>query len=123
MKVPPVTSRPSAVKNAVVGQPPQVAQLVDGGVLAQLQPEADGGHLPVIPDAGAPGSDRVVPTSPGRAIDAVRRRTYAGGADRAEVPRDQWGFVDSRTIQLLPIGSEAGPQHVYELSYEALPER
>ena len=43
------------------------------------------------------------------------------GAERSEVPREQWGFVDSRTIQLLPIGSEAGPQHVYELSYDALP--
>lgn len=43
------------------------------------------------------------------------------GATRSEVPRDQWGFVDRRTIQLLPIGAEAGPQHVYELSYDAVP--
>lgn len=43
------------------------------------------------------------------------------GAERSEVPRDQWGFVDNRTIQLLPIGSAAGPQHVYELAYDAVP--
>ena len=43
------------------------------------------------------------------------------GAERSEVPREQWNFVNNRTIQLLPIGSEAGPQHIYEMSYDAVP--
>ena len=52
--------------------------------------------------------------------DTARLSVRVGGA-QSEVPREQWGFVDRRTIQLLPIGSEAGPQHVYELSYDAIP--
>ena len=77
-------------------------------------------ELTVTAAAGGPTRlklpDRVAHT------DTARLQVRVG-AERAEVPRNQWGFVDSRTIQLLPIGSEAGPQHVYELSYEALPER
>lgn len=52
--------------------------------------------------------------------DTARLSVRVGSA-QSEVPREQWGFVDRRTIQLLPIGSQPGPQHAYKLSYDAVP--
>lgn len=52
--------------------------------------------------------------------DTARLSVRVDGT-QSEVPREQWGFVDRRTIQLLPIGSQPGPQHAYELSYDAIP--
>jgi hypothetical protein len=38
---------------------------------------------------------------------------------RAEIPRDEWEFIDERTIRLLPPGRSFAPIKIYELWYEA----
>ena len=38
---------------------------------------------------------------------------------RTEIPRDEWEFLDDRTIRMLPIGSNFAPIKIYELWYEA----
>jgi len=39
---------------------------------------------------------------------------------RTEIPRDEWEFVDDRSIRLLPPGHNFAPIKIYELWYEAL---
>jgi len=38
---------------------------------------------------------------------------------RSEIPRDEWEFLDERTIRLLPPGRNFAPIKIYELWYEA----
>jgi hypothetical protein len=38
---------------------------------------------------------------------------------RTEIPRDEWEFLDERTIRLLPPGRNFAPIKIYELWYEA----
>ena len=38
---------------------------------------------------------------------------------RSEIPRDEWQFLDERTIRLLPVGRNFAPIKIYELWYEA----
>lgn len=73
---------------------------------------------PVPGPDGGPARFRL----PSRVAHTDTARLYARtGAGRAEVPRTQWGFVDSRTIQLLPIGRAPDAQQSFELDYEAVP--
>jgi hypothetical protein len=39
---------------------------------------------------------------------------------RSEIPRDEWEFLDDRSIRLLPPGRNFGPVKIYELWYEAV---
>lgn len=73
---------------------------------------------PIAAPPGGPARFRV----PARVAHMDTAQLYVRtGAGRAEVPRTQWGFVDNRTIQLLPIGRAPDPQQTFELSYEAYP--
>ena len=38
---------------------------------------------------------------------------------RTEIPRDEWEFLDDRSIRLLPVGRNFAPIKIYELWYEA----
>ena len=38
---------------------------------------------------------------------------------RTEIPRDEWEFLDDRTIRMLPVGRNFTPIKIYELWYEA----
>jgi hypothetical protein len=38
---------------------------------------------------------------------------------RSDIPRDEWEFLDDRTIRLLPVGRSFEPIKIYELWYEA----
>jgi alpha/beta hydrolase family protein len=38
---------------------------------------------------------------------------------RTEIPRDEWEFLDERTIRMLPVGRNFEPIKIYELWYEA----
>src|SRR3954451_18613614 len=46
-----VVHHPAAVEARVVGETPEAAQLVDGRVLTELEPEPQRGHQPVISHA------------------------------------------------------------------------
>jgi hypothetical protein len=41
------------------------------------------------------------------------------GDRRTEIPRDEWEFLDDRTIRMLPVGRNFEPIKIYELWYEA----
>jgi hypothetical protein len=38
---------------------------------------------------------------------------------RTEIPRDEWEFLDDRSIRMLPVGRNFAPIKIYELWYEA----
>jgi alpha/beta hydrolase family protein len=38
---------------------------------------------------------------------------------RTEIPRDEWEFLDDRSIRMLPVGRSFAPIKIYELWYEA----
>jgi hypothetical protein len=38
---------------------------------------------------------------------------------RTEIPRDEWEFLDERSIRLMPVGRNFAPIKIYELWYEA----
>jgi hypothetical protein len=38
---------------------------------------------------------------------------------RSEIPRDEWEFLDERSIRLMPVGRNFAPIKIYELWYEA----
>src|SRR5580658_577241 len=38
---------------------------------------------------------------------------------RSEIPRDEWEFLDERSIRLMPVGRNFEPIKIYELWYEA----
>jgi hypothetical protein len=38
---------------------------------------------------------------------------------RTEIPRDEWEFLDNRSIRMLPVGRNFAPFKIYELWYEA----
>jgi hypothetical protein len=57
-----------------------------------------------------------VSTDPHKARLTVRDRE---GDTRTEVPADAWEFVDSRSIRLLPFGTNFAPVKIYEIWYEA----
>src|SRR4029077_18642016 len=38
---------------------------------------------------------------------------------RSEIPRDEWEFLDDRSIRMLPVGRNFEPIKIYELWYEA----
>ena len=42
---------------------------------------------------------------------------------RSEIPRDEWEFLDDRSIRLLPPGRNFAPVKIYELWYEAVGSR
>jgi hypothetical protein len=42
------------------------------------------------------------------------------GDRRGETPRDEWEFIDDRSIRLLPVGRNFAPIKIYELWYEAV---
>lgn len=99
--------------------------LLSTAASAQPAPDAAGGaqliEAPAALIPGTPGGPARFRV-PARIAHTDTARLYARtGANRAEVPRDGWGFVDSRTIQLLPIGRAPEPQQSFELSYEAVP--
>ncbi len=66
---------------------------------------------------------------------SVRRLSYAAASidqpgarltvrdresdQRSEIPRDEWEFIDDRSIRLLPPGRNFAPIKIYELWYEA----
>ena len=53
--------------------------------------------------------------------DTARLQVRSREADpREEVPRDGWGFRDSRTIQLLPPGTPPAPRRIYDFTYDAI---
>ncbi len=102
------------------------------------QPEVRGAglmgiRLPVLPgvvgrirhefQAGTRGPAdvaRVALPYPVANTDTARLTVRAREADAPqEVKRDDWGFVDSSTIQMLPFGTKLVPRHIYELTYVA----
>ncbi|MBV8888045.1 MAG: hypothetical protein JO267_15040 [Alphaproteobacteria bacterium] len=106
-------------------------------------PRANGGlgaDFPPVLEQGRPITRRIrdefhIGTrSPGDG--AVRRLSYAAASTeqpqarltvrdresdrRTEIPREQWEFVDERSIRLLPQGRGFAPVKIYELWYEAV---
>ena len=61
-------------------------------------------------------------TYPAASLDTTRAtltvRTRFGDAQTA-IPATSWRFVDAKTIQLLPDGTQFQPGHLYELAYQA----
>jgi hypothetical protein len=61
-------------------------------------------------------------TYPSASLDTTRAtltvRTHFGDAQTA-IPATGWRFVDAKTIQLLPDGTQFQPGHLYELAYQA----
>ena len=63
---------------------------------------------------------RIALPYPVASTDTARLTHRAREQDsRDTIPRDAWGFVDSRSIQLLPFGTRATPGHIYEFTYDA----
>src|SRR5580658_2439990 len=59
---------------------------------------------------------------PAASIDqpAARLTVRARESDRRiDIPRDEWEFLDDRTIRMLPVGRNFAPIKIYELWYEA----
>jgi hypothetical protein len=52
-----------------------------------------------------------------RAAKLTVRRTDDG--ERREIPASGWKYVNSRAVQLLPVGTKAVPGSIYELQYAA----
>ena len=92
-------------------------------------PAATQGGLPVVARirhefiAGTRGPEavqRIRLFYPVANMDTARRTVRSTTADAPTPLRpDEWGWVDSSTIQLLPFGTYPTPRRIYELSYEA----
>ena len=92
-------------------------------------PVATQGGLPVVRRirfefiAGTRGPDavpRIALPYPVATMEGARLTVRSRAADPPMPLRpDEWGWVDSSTIQLLPFGTLPTPRRIYELSYEA----
>jgi len=92
-------------------------------------PVAPQGALPIVARiryefiAGSRGPDavpRIGLPYPVATMDTARLTVRSRGADAPTPLRpDEFGWVDSRTIQLLPFGTLPTPRRIYELTYEA----
>jgi Alpha/beta hydrolase domain len=97
-----------------------------------------GAEFPAALDRGRPVTQRIRDEfhfgtrAPGDG--SVRRLSYPAATDqpaarltirsresdpRREIPRDEWEFLDDRSIRLLPPGRNFEPVQIYELWYEA----
>ena len=109
------------------GWQPEASRANNG--MAIRVPVATQGGLPVVARirhefiAGTRGPEavqRIRLPYPVANMDTARLTVRSTTADAPTPLRpDEWGWVDSSTIQLLPFGTLPAPRRIYELSYEA----